>query len=422
MNKKIKLLNEIKLMVFTAIIGAVAGLVFWVFLWLINTFTELIWQEIPSKTNETPYYALIVCTVGGLIIGILRKLWGDYPQDMMKVIATVKQTGTYPYKKLLSIIVLAVLPLIIGSSVGPEAGMIGVIVALCCWAGDNLKFAKKSTIRYSKVGSAVTLSVLFHSPLFGIFNIEENEEDDIPLTKTSKFLIYAVATAVGIGAYSLLSNLICEVSEGFPSFETALPTGYDYLAMFLYIVCGIALGFFFIKSELLFEKIAKKLPPIIGEVTAGIILGAIVCVLPVVQFSGETQMGALIKDYAKYAPIAMIGISVLKILITNMCIQFGLKGGHIFPLMFSAVCLGYGISLMIFPDSSAHAVFAAAIITAATLGVSMKKPIAVTMLLFLCFPIRMFFWIFLSATVSSFIGKKINASKTNHNQPLNDAL
>ena len=124
-------------------------------------------------------------------------------------------------------------------------------------------------------------------------------------------------------------------------------------------------------------------------------------------------MGTLIKDFAKYAPIAMIGIAVLKILMTNMCIQFGLKGGHIFPLMFSAVCLGYGISLMIFPASSAHAVFAAAIITAATLGVSMKKPLAVTMLLFLCFPIRMFFWIFLSAVISSFISKKINGSKRN---------
>ncbi len=411
MNKKIKLLNEIKLIAFAAIIGSVAGLVFWGFLWLINFFTELIWQRIPIVMGDISYYALIVCVIGGLIIGVLRKFCGDYPQGMTEVIATVKKTGTYPYKKLLSIIILAVLPLIIGSSIGPEAGMVGVIVSLCCWAEDNLKFANKSTISYSKVGAAVTLSVLFHSPLFGIFNVEENEEnydDDISHIKSSQFLIYAIATAAGIGVYSLLSNLICEVAERLPTFETALPTGYDYLAMFLYIICGIAFGFFFIKSERFFEKTAKKLPPIISEVTAGIILGTIVCFLPVVQFSGETQMGILINDYAKYSPIAMIGIAVLKILITNMCIQFGLKGGHIFPLIFSAVCLGYGISLTIFPASSAHAVFAAAIITAATLGFSMKKPIAVTMLLFICFPIRMFFWIFLSAAVSSFISKKIN--------------
>ena len=214
MNKKVKILNEIKLIAFVAIIGTVAGVVFWLFLWMTNTLTELIWQKIPGVTGNIPYYALIVCTLGGLIIGILRKLLGDYPQGMTEVIGTVKKTGTYPYKKILSIIVLAVLPLIIGSSVGPEAGMIGIIVALCCWAGDNIRFAKKSTINYSKVGSAVTLSVLFHSPLFGIFHAEENEEedDDTSLTKTSKFMIYAIATASGIGVYSLLSNSICEVS------------------------------------------------------------------------------------------------------------------------------------------------------------------------------------------------------------------
>ena len=82
----------------------------------------------------------------------------------------------------------------------------------------------------------------------------------------------------------------------------------------------------------------------IGEVLAGLVLGPIVAWLPVVQFSGESQMAVLIADYAKYAPIAMIGIAFLKVLMTNMCIQMGLKGGHFFPLIFSAVCLGYGIS------------------------------------------------------------------------------
>ena len=40
---------------------------------------------------------------GGLIIGVLRKLLGDYPQGMTEVIGIVKKTGTYPYKKILSI-------------------------------------------------------------------------------------------------------------------------------------------------------------------------------------------------------------------------------------------------------------------------------------------------------------------------------
>ena len=112
-------------------------------------------------------------------------------------------------------------------------------------------------------------------------------------------------------------------------------------------------------------------------------------------------MAVLLTDYAKYAPLAMIGIAFLKILMTTMCIQMGLKGGHFFPVIFSAVCLGYGISLLVFPMDAAHATFAAAITTAAALGVSMKKPLAVTCLLFLVFPVKMGIWIFLAAILAA---------------------
>ena len=40
--------------------------------------------------------------------------------------------------------IAALLPLLIGSSVGPEAGLTGIIVGLCYWAGENLKFAKSA--------------------------------------------------------------------------------------------------------------------------------------------------------------------------------------------------------------------------------------------------------------------------------------
>ena len=170
--------------------------------------------------------------------------------------------------------------------------------------------------------------------------------------------------------------------------------------MVVYIICGILLGFFFEKTEELMAKLSEKLPPVLGEVLAGLILGGAVSFLPILQFSGESQMSVLITDYARYAPAAMIGIAVLKVLLTNLCIQMGFKGGHFFPLIFAAVCLGYGISLLAFPMDAEHAVFAAAITTAAAMSVSMRKPLAVTCLLFLCFPVKMGLWIFLAAILA----------------------
>ena len=353
---------------------------------------------------------LLLCATGGAIIGVFRKIFGDYPESMETVIGTVKKTGTYPYKKIVIFMFAAILPLILGSSVGPEAGMVGVIVAMGCWVNENLKFAKESEAHYSNIGVAVSLSVLFYSPLFGFFSAVENEDETFVANmgkadSGSKLLVYGVSIVSSLGIFTLFNHLLGTVSEGFPSFQGTQPDRWDMVMMIVYLIGGILLGLFFEKSEEWFQKLAEIIPPILSELIAGLILGCVVTVLPVVQFSGESQMAVLIRDYAKYAPLAMIWIAFLKVLITNLCIKMGLKGGHFFPVIFASVCLGYGISLLVFPMDAAHATFAAAITTAATLGVSMKKPLAVTCLLFLCFPVRMGLWIFLAAILAGQIRK-----------------
>ena len=60
--------------------------------------------------------------------------------------------------------------------------------------------------------------------------------------------------------------------------------------------------------------------------------------------------------------------------------------------------MGWGIAMLVFPGGG-HEAFGAAVVTATLLGGIMGKPLAVTMLLFLCFPVRLFVWIFVGAAV-----------------------
>ncbi|MGN1351142.1 MAG: chloride channel protein [Anaerovoracaceae bacterium] len=402
--------NGIIFLTFVAAIGTVCSLVLWAFLFLVNMGTELLWEFLPEKTGGFAAYPVIVCAVGGLMIGLFRKRYGDYPQGMMEVFGTLKKNGTYPYRKIRVLFVAALLPLILGSSVGPEAGMVGIITALCCWAGENLRFAGTQSAKYSEIGASVSLSLIFHSPLFGLLHMEEGktgEAEGDSISRGERVVIYVAATAAALGVFRLLNTYLYDVSMGFPSFETALPEGLDYAVMFLYIAAGILLALFFEVTEKGFAVLSGKLPPVAGEVLAGTVLGIIVMVLPVVQFSGEHQMGVLIADYMLYPAAGMMGIAFLKILMTNMCIQLGLKGGHFFPLIFAAVCMGYGMALTIWPGAESHAAFAAAVTTASTLGFTMRKPIAVTMLLFLCFPVRMVFWIVFAAAIASWLAGMI---------------
>lgn len=397
----LRLKNQLELWFFCALIGAVAGALVWGLLKIMAIGTEVLWEWIPGQVS-LPFYTVLVCTVGAAVIGLFRKRYGDYPEELETVMAKVKTEKTYDYKKMSVMMIAALLPLLIGSSVGPEAGLTGIIVGLCYWAGDNLKSAKQHTRDYSQIGAAVSLSVLFHAPLFGIFEVEEDEGMEIPkLSGGSKIFIYGLALAAGTGIYAGLSALFGAGLSGFPSFDRVEIDRTDYLLTIVYIVLGCVLALFYEIVHHATAKAAMKIPPVIREVIAGLCLGIIGMLIPAVMFSGEEQMGVLMGEYTRYLPIALIGLAFLKIILTNLCIQFGLKGGHFFPVIFAGVCMGYGAAMLMAGTGEYHVVFAAAVVTAALLGGIMKKPLAVTMLLFLCFPVRMFIWIFVAAAIGS---------------------
>lgn len=215
---------------------------------------------------------------------------------------------------------------------------------------------------------AVTLSVLFHVPLFGIFAVEESdgEEEVLSLTKTSKIIIYGIALAAGTGCYMLLSDLFGSGLGAAPSFPAAKPERMDFLLMIIYIIAGCIMAKFYHIKHKGCHSVANWIPPIFREMAGGLCLGIAGCLIPVIMFSGEEEMGILMTEYGSYLPWMLIGIA-----------------------------------MFVFPDCTGHVVFAAAIVTASLLGGIMKKPLAVTMLLFLCFPIKMFVWIFVAAALGS---------------------
>lgn len=96
---------------------------------------------------------------------------------------------------------------------------------MCYWAGDNLKFARQHAKEYSQIGVAASLSVLFHAPLFGLFEVEENHfRRDVIQNKLSfrqefpqRIFIYGIAIAAATGIYAGLSAVF--LVQDFPVFQ-----------------------------------------------------------------------------------------------------------------------------------------------------------------------------------------------------------
>ena len=391
--------NRLYFYSYCSYLGLFSGLILAVFLKATMLGTTFLWQTLPQWLNASQWYPLIIGGFGGAVIGLLRKKYGDYPQTFFDILATIKNTGSYPYQKTTLIFIATLLPLIFGSSVGMVAGMIGIIAALFFWSKNKLlTMNKKHLLPVSKkTTDKATASALSNDQL---------------LSRATKFFAGITVILSALLILLLIRHFFGKYSAGFPRFIAVTPTKMDLLLMIVYLVCGIGLGLFFKKTDTWCATISHKIPPVLQEILAGLSVGLAIAYLPFIPFSGQNQMLTLLAEYQKYAPLALIGVAFLKIILTNFCIQLGLKGGFFFPLVLAAVCLGFGLSLSLFPTNIAHATFAAAILSSATLSVFSLNPLLITGLLLLCFPLKLGIWIFTaSLLVNMFMKRRCNEKK-----------
>ena len=390
-----KLGNSLLFLLYTVILGATAGLIIWGFLRVMNLGIGLLWEFIPSKINF-PLYTLCVCTVGGILVGLWKRRFGDYPEELNVVLGTVKKTSRYPYHNVFSTIVSALLPLIFGASVGPEAGLTGVIAGLCSWVGDKLKRFRREVGELAAIGMSATLGTIFRSPMFGFMEPIESEKDTV-LPKSSKIVLYLAAILSSFGVFILLNRLF-GISVGMEGMESSGVPLSVYIYSLLLIPVGIAAGYLFFAFKKLTETLKEKFKKyvLLRAAAGGLLLGIAGTFLPLTMFSGEHQISEVMNGMKEIGAVTLLVVAVVKLLLTNVCIDSGLKGGHFFPVIFCGICVGCSMSLLLGID----AVFCSAVVTTALVGHTLKKPIATVLLLMIVFPPR-FIPIMLAAAVAA---------------------
>ena len=386
--------------------GVIAGII-WSFLKLLNIGIEFIWEWSKDSVNF-PLYTIAVCLLGGLIIGLYQKKFGAYPEELETVMGKVKKDKYYPYHNVFVICIAALLPLLFGGSIGPEAGLTGVIVGLCYWVGDRIKFVNVHLKEITKIGLSTAIGTIFGAPLFGlVMPIEEKTDYDkeITVSKFSKTIYIIVSVMSAFGVFSLLNSFFGG-GIGIPQIEYAKITSNEQIFGISLALVGVVLGICYLVFDrftmAFFMKLQGKIGIVISTMLGGLILGVMGTYFPMTMFSGEESMGEIISTYKEYAPWLLILTGLLKLLLTNVCIKSGWRGGHFFPVIFSGVSVGCGVAIL----TGLNSAFCMGVITAGLLGVIMKKPFAVSLLLMLCFPLRVIPWLIISAFIGSFIPTK----------------
>ncbi|PEF75728.1 chloride channel protein [Bacillus pseudomycoides] len=375
------------LIVYGIFLGSIVGATVWLFLVVTNAGIHFVWEYLPKEFALPSYYTICVTIIGGFLIGLSQKYFGTYPRLMPEVMAEYKKTGRIEYRFVHQATLTAIIVLVFGASLGPEAALVGIIGGLCTWVGDRFHFAVKGMQGLTEIGIGATLSVIFNAPLFGYLAPSENENERLAeVSKGKKAIVYVATTLAGFSVYLLLSkfdnrgSFIVNFGEG--SFAL-----HEWVA-FLPLACiGASIGYFYFKVEHTLEKVVHPFQEykLTLGIIGGIILGIAGTFLPYTMFSGEHQLKELVNEWTELSFGVLFLSGVLKLCITAVCLNTGWRGGHIFPIIFAGASIGYAMATVIPLDPIASV----AIVTTAISSYALRKPIAITVLLLMFFPINL---------------------------------
>lgn len=221
--------------------GFAVGFLVWAVLSLANGLVALLWDALGKRGGEgfaTPWFPLVVCTLGGLVIGVWTHFLQGAPAPLETVMASFKKTGSYRAEGAGRSVVGFLLPIVFGGSVGPEAGLTGLIASACCRLRDLLK---RAGLRAGAIGDATiaaSVAAIFGTPLAGIVAGVESAPDEAPdpneyeLRRSAKTVLYFSAALAALGGASASSALFGG-SGGLPRLAEPAPGAFDRFGFFL---------------------------------------------------------------------------------------------------------------------------------------------------------------------------------------------
>lgn len=322
------------------VLGAVIGLMFLGFEWVVNHGDTWIWDDVFNTGEER--WVVVPLAIGlSVIFSFIVHAFGKrriIPIQLSIIDDLGKPMEPNTLGTVAVILIVGAASLLAGASLGPEAALAAGSIALGTWcafrfnfgsAGELLVLTALTALLVAFFGSLVPLLI---PPL-------------ILFQRTRKIPIPALVPPVlaGLAAYGTV-YLIRGAVEGYGSIPSGTsPSAEDYLIAVALGVCGVGVGIGMRTAIKLLTAPAKRIGERVHWAWAAAIFGLVLGILyliggPTIQFSGSEGSKMLVND-TSYGTAALAGIVVMKLLATGWSLSAGYRGGLVFPSVFAGVAL-----------------------------------------------------------------------------------
>lgn len=404
--------NVFAFAIFVFLCGGVVGAITGSFLQIMKLIINVLWVKIPQSFASVYifgvkinfYYALFGAA-GGILIGIWQRKYGDYPILLDGIMGIYRRDKNVPYDNLKVVFAAALMPLVFGASVGPEAGLAGIIAMLFCWVRDKYKSGIVCILKNGAEGKNTGLLELIKNPVCTYIGTDIAYGDNTyAISKKKRWAIYLLAAAGGVLAFRLAGMVFAQGGIEIAKFEGFSYTSKEFIWFFPLVIFGILAGLFFLYSKKFFIYVYRPLQnkKILRAVITGLILGLAGRILPYTMFAGEEQMIDVVNNWQTWAVPLLFATGFVKIMLTNCCVYGGWRGGSFFPCLFSATVIGYGLCAYVPADQA----FVILVFMAAFTAMSLGQPLIVAVLCMLFSPLAAMVPIILAAFIGGWFNKK----------------
>ena len=365
--------------------GLVIGATTAGFFWLITQMIDAIWIDLPETLDITSrWYALVVCSIGGLLVGLGQKYLGNHPALLDDLLSKEEGTGGFDVGILPQALYMLLVSLAFGGAVGPELSLVFVTGTVGLALAARLRDAETAATARD-VSIAAVFGAMFASPLGGTaVAVEDQKADRLP--KGERVALAAIAALLAILSFNWIPTPGLAVVAEWPSYESPRD-GTDALWAVPLGIVGLALG---LANEWLHEHIehiwkatkAKVIPALIGGVALGL-LGTWTSLL---LFSGQDGIDTIVNTLPTRSSGELAALALGKLVIVAVLLGVGWRGGHFYPMLFASSAAGLALATAIDPLDPLVAVAA---VCAGVLVAILRRVVAAALLVLLVVPASM---------------------------------
>ena len=346
---------------YAALLGAITGLIAYVFIAIVDWATDLLWPETTEYgfLEGEPWWILLM-GAAGLTVGILRRLLRVHAviPGLFEEIDERRVEPRYVPRRVL----VSFVSLIGGASVGPEAALASMGGGLGTLVSNRFGLAPQMSATNTLSGMAGAFGGFFAAPMLSaILVVEASAEGG-----RERFVVRAATTLIASSAgfavyFALAQTTFVDVYEVPPyplelwHFLVAVPLG--VLAALIAGLFGLTVGV--VRRITARFRQQREVLATIG----GLALGVIAVAFPLTRFSGAGELGVLLDHAPQLGAGLLIAIALAKIVAVALSFGTGFYGGPIFPLIFIGGATGLAIHALIpgIPEGLAVIVFFAAV-------------------------------------------------------------